>query len=156
MPTCSSLRRPVCDQVIDALCRLLCLAMLSHTRPICIIPVGVVEVATLLKGGRARSADAGASLGITWRCQRGHGEPQGKHSHTFLQDSHDESPSIMLLVGSFDRIEEFGRSCRPVTSSRICEIGPSFTQNFENLTGIGARGEGGGPFSGGVYFSGHQ
>src|SRR5215471_2380201 len=94
MRTCSSLRRSVCDQVIDALCRLLCLAMLSHTGPICIIPVGVVEVATLLKGGRACSADAGASLGIAWRCQRGHGEPQGKHSQTFLQDSHDESPSI--------------------------------------------------------------
>jgi hypothetical protein len=36
----------------------------------------------------------------------------------------------MLVVGSFELIEEFGRSCRPVTSSRIREIGPSFTQNF--------------------------
>jgi len=34
----------------------------------------------------------------------------------------------MLVVGSFELIEEFGRSCRPVTSSRIREIGPSLTQ----------------------------
>src|SRR2546428_9590540 len=49
----ASRRRSVCNQVIDALCRSLCLAMLSHTGPICVIPVGVVEVAALLKGGRA-------------------------------------------------------------------------------------------------------
>jgi hypothetical protein len=36
----------------------------------------------------------------------------------------------MLVVGPFELIEEFGRSCRPVTSSRIREIGPSFPQNF--------------------------
>src|SRR6516162_2179636 len=70
-------------------------AVLSHTGPIGIVPVGVVEVAAVLKGGRARRADVAAgSLGVAWRCQRGHGEPQGKHSQTFPQDSHDESPSI--------------------------------------------------------------
>src|SRR5262249_59318107 len=95
--TCSSLRRSVCDQFIDALCRSLRFAVLSHTGPIGIIPVGVVEVAAVLKGGRACRADGGAgSLGVAWRCQRGHGEPQGKHSQTCPQDSHDESPSIYL------------------------------------------------------------
>src|SRR5262249_58516923 len=70
-------------------------AVLSHTGPIGIVPVGVVEVAAVLKGGRARRADVAAgSLAVAWRCQRGHGEPQGKHSQTFPQDSHDESPSI--------------------------------------------------------------
>jgi hypothetical protein len=34
----------------------------------------------------------------------------------------------MLVVGSCDLVDEFGRSCYPVTSSRIREIGPSFTQ----------------------------
>src|SRR5262249_18240545 len=34
----------------------------------------------------------------------------------------------MLVVGSCDLVDEFGRSCCPVTSSRIREIGPSFTQ----------------------------
>src|SRR5207244_237701 len=46
----------VCDQFIDAHCQLLLLAMLGHTGPICIIPVGVVEVAARLKGSRARRA----------------------------------------------------------------------------------------------------
>src|SRR5215471_18318930 len=70
-------------------------AVLSHTGPIGIVPVGVVEVAAVLKGGRACRADVAAdSLGVAWRCQRGHGEPQGKHNQTFLRDSHDGSPSI--------------------------------------------------------------
>src|SRR5215467_2774296 len=34
----------------------------------------------------------------------------------------------MLMVRSCDLVDEFGRSCCPVTSSRIREIGPSFTQ----------------------------
>src|SRR6516165_10970454 len=32
------------------------------------------------------------------------------------------------VMGSCDLVDEFGRSCYPVTSSRIREIGPSFTQ----------------------------
>src|SRR5262249_23138217 len=36
----------------------------------------------------------------------------------------------MLVVGSFELIEEFGRSCRPVTSSRIREIAPQLHAKF--------------------------
>ena len=32
------------------------------------------------------------------------------------------------MVGSCDLVDEFGPCCYPVTSSRIREIGPSFTQ----------------------------
>jgi hypothetical protein len=77
------------DQFIDAFCRLLGLAMLGHTGPICIAPL-VGEAAAGVQGGRAGCADVAAgSLGVAWRSQRGHREPQGKHSQRFLQASHD-------------------------------------------------------------------
>src|SRR5262245_55202156 len=95
MRTLSRNHAPEIAALFIAPTRSLRFAVLSHTGPIGIVPVGVVEVAAVLKGGRARRADVAAgSLGVAWRCQRGHGEPQGKHSQTFPQDSHDESPSI--------------------------------------------------------------
>src|SRR6266576_3294562 len=47
--TCSSPRQLVCDQCVDALCRLLCLAMLDHTVPLCITPL-VGQTAARVKG----------------------------------------------------------------------------------------------------------
>jgi len=70
-------------------CRLLGLAMFGHAGPIGIAPL-VGEAAAGVQGGRAGRADVAAgSLGVAGRSQRGHREPQGKHSQRFLPDGHD-------------------------------------------------------------------